>query len=827
MALPRRLIAFALASAAAAGLPAEAGIPLRDPAGILVRWDLITEQPNVQDGVITYLVDPKGSGEAVLGDQSERDAIDASFTAWMEALGPGIGFHEDPLRPAFNRNANDRVNFVAWQDHLLGPFTLAATFASSNNGVLVDADTIFNDTPEFVSWATTTPGTPGYADIQAVATHEIGHLLGIDHSPVQGATMGGVQPIGTIYSRTIEPDDIGAAIESYPVLGSYQTGSILGRVRVGRRKAPRGVVVVAFDARTGEAVASCLSSEEGRYRLLALPPGPYLVAGVPMGSTAPYAIWWEDAPRNVLPAWRGTKTAGGWIEPEFVTVRAGFPEANRDLVLQKSRASTTGEPDDAPFEARELAPGGAVVGAFEEPLDEDWFVLEADGLGGLEFRLRATGIGSAADPEMAIFAADGTTLLAQNVDRRPAIFPENLHGEMGPDRDPLITAFLPPGPGRLYVRVRAQQGSESGYPGCFYVLHVVTGKGVPDAGRTTAVLDPPATRTGDGPDVTLRVVPRDYFGDPIGPGASISVNRDDGGPGFTLDDVGGGTYEAVIPPPASPGEVRFSIVVDAPLGDGAVADAATLVVAGPADAAHSILGLEPRRVEIGGASATLVYEPRDAEGRPLGAGLLVAFAFDGAPAGTLGAAVDRGDGTYAAELLSPDAPGSARVAVVSGGVPTGLARIVGFGWDLPLVAADLGAETTEALGLPGLSRGEELRFARAAEALDALADALATGSLEDAAAAAARATAALHRGPHLIGGADGPAAAVDLAEALRRRVRARIDAIVLPVPDPSGQRVLGRARALLDRAEEVLAAGNAVAGARLLAAAARRAAPLP
>ncbi|HEU4394703.1 MAG TPA: Ig-like domain-containing protein, partial [Planctomycetota bacterium] len=511
----------------------------------------------------------------------------------------------------------------------------------------------------------------------------------------------------------------------------------------------------------------------------------------------------------------------------FVTVRAGFPEANRDLVLQKSRAATTGEPDDAPFEARELAPGGAVAGAFEEPLDEDWFVLEADGLGGLEFRLRAWGIGSAADPEMAIFAADGSTLLAQNVDRRPAIFPEHLHGEVGPDRDPLVTAFLPPGPGRLFVRVRAQQGSESGYPGCFYLLHVVTGKGVPDAGRTTAVLDPTSTRTVDGPDVTLRVVPRDYFGDPVGPGASISVSRDDGGPGFVLADVGGGTYEAVIPPSSVPGEVRFSLVVDAPLGDGVVPDAATLVVAGPADAARSILGLDPRRVETGGAPATLVYEPRDAAGRLLGAGLLVSFAFDGAPAGTIGPAVDRGDGTYAAEVLSPAAPGSARVAALSGGVPTGLARIVGFGWDLPLVAADLGAETTEALGLPGLSRGEEARFARAAAKLDALADALATGSLEDAAAAAARATAALHRGASVPGGADGPAAAVELAEALRRRVRARVDAIVLPVPDPAGQRALGRARALLDRAEEVLGAGKAAAGARLLAAAARRAAPLP
>jgi len=827
MGLPRRLFACAVAAACAAGIPAEAGIPLRDPRGIPVRWNLLVPQPNVQEGVITYLFDPSGSGEAVVGPESERDAVDQAFTHWMDTIGPGLRFREDPLRPAFNRNSNDRVNWIGWQANLLGPFTLAATFAASNNGVLTDADTVFNDTPDFVRWATTTPGSPGLADIRGVATHEIGHLLGIDHSPVQNATMGGIQPLGTIHARTLEPDDVGAAIETYPAFGSAGRGSILGRVRVGRKKAPRGVVVVAIDARTGDAVGSCFTADDGRYRLLALPPGPYFVAAAPVGSTAPYAKWWEPAPLDLVPAWRGDAGPDGVVVPEILTVRADFPEAGRDIVLPRSRGDATGEPDDAPSEARPLAVGGAATGAFERFSDEDWFTLEVDDRGGLEFRLRSWGVGSAADPELAVFAADGSTLLASNLDRRSTIFPEFLHGPEGPDRDPFIGGFVPPAPGRLFVRVRAQPQSESGYPGCFYLLHVVTAKGVPDGGRTTAVLVPPATRAGSGPAVVLRATPRDHFADPVGPGASITATRDDGGAPFALQDAGDGTYEATIPPPPAAGEVRFSLDIVAPLGSGRASDVAVLSVAGPADTARSSLDLEPRRVEVGGVPAVLTYTPRDAAGRLLGAGLSVAFAFDGAPAGVIGPTADRRNGTYQATVLSPAAPGSARVAAAEGGAPTGLARLVGFGWDLALVAADLGAESTEAQGIPGLARREVMGFERAARRLDALADALAAGPLPPAAKAAARATAALRRAASVPGGADGPAAAVDLAEALRRRVRLRIDSIFFPVPDPAGQRTLGRARALLDRAEEALAAGRTAAGARLLAAAVRRAARLP
>jgi hypothetical protein len=826
---PRRTLAAAAALAAAVGLPALAGVPLREPSGIRIRWDLDTEQPNVKGGEITYFLDPNGSVEEPPGETSHRDAVDAAFATWSEGTGGHLRFREDPLRPAYGRDSEDRVNHVGWEANLFGPYTLAATFASSTNGVLTDADTVFNDTTKFVLWATTTPGTPNYADIQGVATHEIGHLVGLDHSPVLTATMAGVQPVGSIHSRTLAPDDVGGILENYPGRTDPAVGSILGRVKVGRKWARRGAVVVALDARTGEPAASQLTGDDGRYRLLGLPPGPYFVAAAPLATTAGISRWWATSRLDLVPGWRGSVDGDGVVSPEMIFVRGGFASINRDLTVARARAGRPGpgEPDDGPAEARPVVVGGAAVGAFEEGQDEDWFRLETDGINAVDVRVVAWSVGSASDADLAVFAADGTTLLASSVDVRPPVDPENYYGPQGYNLDPAVFGFVAPAPGPVLVRIRAQQNSDTGRPGCFYLLHVATAAGVPDGVRTGVAFVPPSTRAPGGPPVILRVTPRDFRGDPLGAGATITAGRDDGGAPFTLADLGDGTYEGTVLPPSEPGEVGFSLSIDSPLGRGFLADAGTLPVAGPADPARSTLDLAPRRVATGGAGADLVYTPRDSLGRLLGAGLPVSFAFGGAPAGTLGPAADRGDGTYAATLASPDAPGSARVAVVVDGLPTGLSRLVGFGWELDLVAADLGAEAAEVQGIPGLSRNEAVLFGKAAAHLQALAEALAAGSLPDAARLAARAVPPLLAAGDGPGAADGEAAALELAEALRLRVRARIESIFLPSPEPGTVRLLLRVRGLLEKAEARLAAGDTAAGVRLLAAAARRAAPLP
>ncbi len=53
-------------------------------------------------------------------------------------------------------------------------------------------------------------------DLEAVLTHEVGHFIGIDHTPDFTATMyAGYEP-GTIDGRSLEPDDVLAACAAYP-----------------------------------------------------------------------------------------------------------------------------------------------------------------------------------------------------------------------------------------------------------------------------------------------------------------------------------------------------------------------------------------------------------------------------------------------------------------------------------------------------------------------------------------------------------------------------------------------------------------------------------
>ncbi len=89
-------------------------------------------------------------------------------------------------------------------------------FFNSETGTIAEADISINPRPKSEEGADmqfSTDGTPGTYDLEATFTHEVGHLLGLDHSSVLASTMqsrqgfNGTFGLPALTERTLSEDD--------------------------------------------------------------------------------------------------------------------------------------------------------------------------------------------------------------------------------------------------------------------------------------------------------------------------------------------------------------------------------------------------------------------------------------------------------------------------------------------------------------------------------------------------------------------------------------------------------------------------------------------
>lgn len=128
---------------------------------------------------------------------------------------------------------------------------------------IVDVDIMFNPDARF---ATAAAG-PNQYDLQSVATHEIGHLLGLDHSNIAHAVMypyGDTSLIG-IHTALWTDDLIGAG-HLYPGPASPGENGITGVVTLDNNPL-YAADVIAIDAANGNVVAETLTDPAGNYHL--------------------------------------------------------------------------------------------------------------------------------------------------------------------------------------------------------------------------------------------------------------------------------------------------------------------------------------------------------------------------------------------------------------------------------------------------------------------------------------------------------------------------------------------------------------------------------
>jgi hypothetical protein len=184
--------------------------------GIPLSWSIFP---------VHFFVNADGSG---LSFDSARDAISAAFSTWQSASANGIVF-EFGGQSQRGTNGDDGCNVVSWQNLSQGSvdtFSQAIITFDRNSGEILDVDVEMNsDDPFAILPAGEDNPFDDRVDLQAVSTHEVGHLVGLDHENRFGpqVVMYFSDTSGNTTHRTLTSDDRSGVRAIYPepaVLGA-------------------------------------------------------------------------------------------------------------------------------------------------------------------------------------------------------------------------------------------------------------------------------------------------------------------------------------------------------------------------------------------------------------------------------------------------------------------------------------------------------------------------------------------------------------------------------------------------------------------------------
>src|SRR5262245_1413060 len=279
---------FVLSIALSAIVPCTSADATIEPAGFGAhRW--------LRNPIIVSLSTSLDSPPANVKKGSDvRAAVQRALQSWSDAA--GIQFLDtatsnEKISPA---NDGDGVNLITVSSANAVEFENSDAPARTrvffdSGGTIVEADIALNPAVQFSD-----DGTIGTYDLESTFAHEIGHLLGLPHSGVIGATMqprqakNGLYGLPAFTQRSLSAADVNAIRALYSEQSTYS--SISGRLTSntsGRARSIFGAQMFAEDVSTGSVVGSSISSTAGAYRVEGLSAGVYRVFAQPLDGAVP------------------------------------------------------------------------------------------------------------------------------------------------------------------------------------------------------------------------------------------------------------------------------------------------------------------------------------------------------------------------------------------------------------------------------------------------------------------------------------------------------------------------------------------------------------
>lgn len=149
----------------------------------------------------------------------------------------------------------------------------------NRRGEITESDIVLNPYQQF-----STDGSIGTFDFESTLTHEIGHLLGLDHSTVAGATMNELQGkngtfnLPSFSQRTLGEEDIAQIRGVYGAReDSDCCGSLDGKILFINPKTAKGFNVWLEETQTGRVAAGGRLNSDGSFNFKGLSAGDYRI----------------------------------------------------------------------------------------------------------------------------------------------------------------------------------------------------------------------------------------------------------------------------------------------------------------------------------------------------------------------------------------------------------------------------------------------------------------------------------------------------------------------------------------------------------------------